>query len=164
MLSVPRSIIRKTSPVFLEICQRKLSPCKCLKTPIWISRLVYCDTLIHKKDLKIFSSPDEPVAPPKIERKVWSHFLEKYKTKKHVYIVTKYFFEIHLWIQLRLKILEEKILFKVIHPKYSKHWPYTVAHTIDCVCSKMLNHGLNHGLFLLLFKLIPCHIYWLVMY
>ena len=35
---------------------------------------------------------------------------------------------------------------KVIYPKYSKHWPYTVAHTIDC--SKMLNHGLNHGLLL----------------
>ena len=45
---------------------------------------------------------------------------------------------------------------KVIHPKYSKHWPYPVAYTIDCVCSKMLNHGLNHGLFLTLFKLIPC--------
>ena len=29
---------------------------------------------------------------------------------------------------------------KVIYPKYSKHWCYTVAHTIDCVCSKMLNH------------------------
>ena len=31
-----------------------------------------------------------------------------------------------------------------VHPKYSKHWLYPVAHTIDCVCSKMLNHGLNH--------------------
>ena len=28
----------------------------------------------------------------------------------------------------------------------------TVVHTIDCVCSKTLNHGLNHGLFLSLFK------------
>ena len=27
---------------------------------------------------------------------------------------------------------------KVIYSKYSKHWPYTVAHTIDYVCSKML--------------------------
>ena len=26
--------------------------------------------------------------------------------------------------------------FKVIYTKYSKHWPYTVAHTIDCVCRK----------------------------
>ena len=51
---------------------------------------------------------------------------------------------------------------KVIYPKYYKHWPYTVAHTIDCVCSKMLNHGFNHGLFLLLFKLIPCPIHWIV--
>ena len=25
---------------------------------------------------------------------------------------------------------------KVIYPKYSKHWPYTVADTIDCVCRK----------------------------
>ena len=46
-----------------------------------------------------------------------------------------------------------------IYTKYSKHWSYTVAHTIDCVCSKMLNHGLNHGLFLSLFKLIPSPIH-----
>ena len=25
------------------------------------------------------------------------------------------------------------------YPKYSKHWPYTVAYTTDCVGSKMLN-------------------------
>ena len=50
---------------------------------------------------------------------------------------------------------------KVINPKYSKHWPYAVAHTIDCVCSKMLNHVLNHELFLSLFKLIPCHKHWI---
>ena len=30
---------------------------------------------------------------------------------------------------------------KVIYPKYSKHYPYTVASTIDCGYSKMLNHG-----------------------
>ena len=41
---------------------------------------------------------------------------------------------------------------KVIYPKYSKHWPYTVAHTIDCVCSKMLSHGFNHGLFFFNFQ------------
>ena len=41
---------------------------------------------------------------------------------------------------------------KVIYAKYSKHWPYTVAHTIDCLCSKILNHGLNHCLFLSLFN------------
>ena len=33
------------------------------------------------------------------------------------------------------------------YPKYSKHYPYTMAHTIDCGwCSKMLNHDLNRGL------------------
>ena len=51
---------------------------------------------------------------------------------------------------------------KVIYPKYYKHWHYTVAHTIDWVCSKMLNQGLNHGLFLSFFKTIPCHIHWIV--
>ena len=35
-------------------------------------------------------------------------------------------------------------------------------HTQLIVCSKMLNHGLNHGLFLSLFKLIPCPIHWIV--
>ena len=30
---------------------------------------------------------------------------------------------------------------KVVYPKYSKHWLSTVAQTIDCVCSKILNHG-----------------------
>ena len=41
---------------------------------------------------------------------------------------------------------------------------------IDLICSthkwlcvqKMLNHGLNHGIFLSLFKLISCPIYWIV--
>ena len=37
---------------------------------------------------------------------------------------------------------------KVIYPKYSKHWLSTMAHIIDCVCSKILNHGLNHGSFI----------------
>ena len=45
---------------------------------------------------------------------------------------------------------------KVIYPKYSKHWHYTMAYSTDCVCSKML----NHGLVLSLFKLIPIH--WIV--
>ena len=47
---------------------------------------------------------------------------------------------------------------KVIYTKYSKHCPYTVAHTIECVCSK-INHGLNHGLFISLLKLILCPIH-----
>ena len=41
---------------------------------------------------------------------------------------------------------------KVTYPKYSKHWLSTVAHTIDWVCSKILNHGLIHGLLFSLFK------------
>ena len=33
--------------------------------------------------------------------------------------------------------------FKVIHPKYSKFCPYLLAVTMNCGCSKILNHGLN---------------------
>ena len=55
-----------------------------------------------------------------------------------------------------LDLLEDST--KVIYTKYSKHSPYTVAHTIECVCSK-INHGLNHGVFLSLLKLILCPIH-----
>jgi hypothetical protein len=51
-----------------------------------------------------------------------------------------------------------KIPAKLYIPSTLKHWPYTMAHTIDCVCSKLL----NHGLFLSLLKLIPYPIHWIV--
>ena len=38
---------------------------------------------------------------------------------------------------------------------------YSGTHIWMCV-HKMLNHGLNHGFFLLLFKLISCPIHWIV--
>ena len=60
---------------------------------------------------------------------------------------------------LAISVVEFHVGGKVIYTKYSKHCPYTVAHTIDCVYSKMLNYGLNHGLFLSFFKLIPCPIH-----
>ena len=41
-----------------------------------------------------------------------------------------------------LKVPSSDGLGKVIHTKYSKHCPSTVAHTFECVCSK-INHGLN---------------------
>ena len=49
-------------------------------------------------------------------------------------------------------------LTKVTHTKYSKHRPSTVAHTFECVCSK-IKHVLNHGLFILFLKLINCPIH-----
>ena len=58
--------------------------------------------------------------------------------------------------QLKYKTILAKIPVvpksKVIYPKYSKHFVTTVPHTIDCLCSKILNHGLNHGLLFSLFK------------
>ena len=50
---------------------------------------------------------------------------------------------------------------KVIYTKYSKHRPYTLAHTIDCVCCKMLNHGLNHGLFFFHFSIAYILPHWI---
>ena len=41
---------------------------------------------------------------------------------------------------------------KAINPKYFKHRPYPLAYTMDWGCSEILNHSLNQGLFLLLFK------------
>ena len=53
-------------------------------------------------------------------------------------------------------------LTKVIYPKYTQHWPYTVDTHNWLSEQKNLNHGLNHGFFLLLFKLTPCPIHWMV--
>ena len=37
---------------------------------------------------------------------------------------------------------------KVMHSKYSKHWPYILAYRMDCDCSKILNNGLFLSKFL----------------
>ena len=42
--------------------------------------------------------------------------------------------------------------FKVIYPKYSKHQLCTVAHTINCVCSKILNHGFKSWVIIFTFQ------------
>ena len=49
---------------------------------------------------------------------------------------------------------------KIIYSKYSKNGAYTLTHTIDCVCSKMLNNGITHGLFLLLFQFFKMKIHY----
>ena len=41
-----------------------------------------------------------------------------------------------------------------LYPKYSKHWPYLLAATMSCNCSKILNHGLNDGSFVSLFNFL----------
>ena len=38
---------------------------------------------------------------------------------------------------------------KVIHPMYSKHWPYLLSSTIECDGSKISNHGSIMGYFFL---------------
>ena len=41
-----------------------------------------------------------------------------------------------------------------VYPKYSKHWlsVSSVAHTIDCVCSKILNHGIKSWVIIFTFQ------------
>ena len=54
--------------------------------------------------------------------------------------------ELSVWSEWQAgNIVKFQAYGKVINPKHSKHWQSTVAHTIECVCSKILNHGLNHG-------------------
>ena len=38
--------------------------------------------------------------------------------------------------------------------KYSINWPHPLASSMDCGCSKIWNHGLNHGLLLSLFMFL----------
>ena len=48
-------------------------------------------------------------------------------------------FKVALWwnfVQIEVLKWWTQEIGKVIYPKYSKHWSYTVAHTIDCVCRK----------------------------
>ena len=68
--------------------------------------------------------------------KIWVEEVQICENNKLGFLITLSFYLFH----------------KVISPNYSKLWLYTVAHTIDCVCSKILNHRLNHGLLFSLFK------------
>ena len=87
-----------------------------------------------------------------LKQVLWFHFLLLLSSKN--LNLVEHFRE---YLKFRIGIWDfVNVVSKVICTKYSKHWPYTVA--IDCVCSKIL----NHGLFLSLFKLIPCHIHWIV--
>ena len=67
------------------------------------------------------------------------------------------------WLYGRLKIIFLFTIWPQFGQSYMSQVLYTVAHIIDCVCSKMLYHGLNHGVFLSLLKLLPCHIHWIVL-
>ena len=57
------------------------------------------------------------------------------------------------WCEVPWRVSIFRPVPKVIHSKYSKQWPYLLASTMDCDCSKMLNHGFNNGLYLSLFKI-----------
>ena len=55
---------------------------------------------------------------------------------------------------LKVIIKEPYSYIKVLYPKYYKHMACTLAHQIRFVCSKMIHHGLNNGLFSLLHKFV----------
>jgi hypothetical protein len=57
------------------------------------------------------------------------------------------------WIQQKMTscwCMEHKFLvpYKVLYPKYSKHWPYLLVFSMGYSWSKIVNLGLEHGLFL----------------
>ena len=68
-----------------------------------------------------------------------------FKTSKRSSSIGRSHYLTYSWIPNILFFITRRNKGKVIYPKYSKHWLSTVAHTIDCVCSKILNHCLNHG-------------------
>ena len=77
---------------------------------------------------------------------ITSHCYKNHKKYRTCAIITRSWFETAL--DYKPRILGPKIegflcLVKVIYTKYSKTWPYTVAHTIDCVCSKINNSWFN---------------------
>ena len=80
-------------------------------------------------------------------KKVWFLILEELEQKKS----WKRHGQQRIECTFQNALLSWHVSSKVIYPNYSKHWLTTVAHTIDCVYSKILNHGLNHGLLFSLF-------------
>ena len=55
---------------------------------------------------------------------------------------------------LKVIIKEPNSYSKVLYPKYYKHLACTLAHQIRFVRRKVINHGLNNGLFPLLHKFL----------
>lgn len=60
MEEVPRSILRRTSPVRRCRCQRRDSECRWAKSRTCTTRPVYCCTRIHKNERRLLTNPDEP--------------------------------------------------------------------------------------------------------
>ena len=108
--------------VVRELCKRRTN---CTSTPLLTPIFVLVKSLVNQK-LGLSSIPIPLLKGFALQRGV-------FKTKQLRSVLGKF---------LRLKIFKH-CCFKFGCPKNSLS---TVAHTIDCVCSKILNHGLNHGL------------------
>lgn len=61
MLLVPRSTLRRTSPVRRPRCQRRDSPWRWAKSCTCTCRLVNCCTHTHRKVRRLLTKPVEPV-------------------------------------------------------------------------------------------------------
>ena len=92
--------------------------------------------------------------------KVWEKLPSRYSQHHNVFPCTLIktcsvlFTELPTFYSANFSLVPKmaQLLQLVMHPKYPKHWPYLLTYTMDGDCSKILNHGLNHGLFLSLFK------------
>ena len=89
-----------------------------------------------------------PIRPRYFSRKEKASF---FRSLKSLSFTTLSFYsarqDMHFVIRMSLCF---STVYKVIHPRYSKHW---LAAAMDFGCStKKWNHGLNFGLFIYLFK------------
>lgn len=73
MLLVPRSTLRRTSPVRRPRCQRRDSPCRWAKSCTCTCRLVNCCTHTHRKVRKLLTKPVEPAGHRRTVSRDWRH-------------------------------------------------------------------------------------------
>ena len=73
-------------------------------------------------------------------------FLSFSVMKRGLVFLTQWLTKIN-WMRL---LVVTRSMDKIMYPKYTKLW----LSTIDCVCSKILNHGLNYGFIIFTFQVI----------
>ena len=72
----------------------------------------------------------------------WEHIC-KFLFRIHKYPTYHFFYTNHSNETITIREMFCIHIILMAKPKYSKHWLYTVAHTIECVCSKINNSWFN---------------------
>ena len=94
--------------------------------------------------------------------KTHENFYFVFILKKIEMKIFAYIFQV-IWTKIWLNIKEHLPGHYQSYISQVLHWDLILCHTQLIVCAvKCVNNGLNHGLFLSLFKHIPCPIHWIV--